>query len=160
MNIISQIDYQRLKQFEKQIGGNVKVGGYGMDNLCPIEEGHCYQIKLQENDTNRLFLLGETTFKSLTYDKNYRLSDIIDDVKNLVRVKHWIDYKLDLRISVEWSPIFVCPDTNSGPIVTIDGNHRLIAHFHQHNTIEGLLGYLFVHPNIQQWGYIPNGARK
>jgi len=160
MNIIGQIDYQCLKQFEKEIGGNVKVGGYGMDKLCQIEDGFCYQIKLQKDDINRVFLLGETTFTSLTPDKNYRLSDIIDDVKNLNRVKYWIDYKLDLRISKEWSPIFVCPDINSGPIVTIDGNHRLMAHFHEHNSIEGLFGYIFVHPNIQQWDFIPHEARK
>ena len=41
MNIISRIEYQHLRQFEEQIGGNVKVGGYKMDKLCPIEEGYC-----------------------------------------------------------------------------------------------------------------------
>ena len=130
-----------------------------MDTLCPIEEGLCYQIKLQENDTNRLFLLNEPTFTSFTRDKNYRLSDIIDDVKNSDRVKYWLDKEFDLRLSPEWSPIFVCPETNVGTIVTIDGNHRLTAHFHRHKTIEGLPGYLFVHQNIQKWCYIPNGAR-
>lgn len=159
MNIISRIEYQHLRQFEEQIGGNVKVGGYKMDEICPIEQGKCYQIRLHENETNRLFLLGEATFTSLTRDKNYRLSDIIDDVKYLDRVKYWIDYNLDLRLSQEWSPIFVCPNVINGPIVTIDGNHRLMAHFHMHKTIDGLNGYLFVHPNILQWGYIPNGAR-
>lgn len=48
MNIISQIEYQQLKQFEDLIGGNVKVGGYDMDIPCPIVEGYCYQIKLQD----------------------------------------------------------------------------------------------------------------
>jgi len=158
MNIIEQIEYDKLKQFEDQIGGNVKVGGYEMDNICPINEGHCYQIKLQENDIDQLFLLGETTFKGLTHDKNYRLSGIIDSVKKLDRVKYWIDKKLDLRSSPEWSPVFVSPNTD-GPIITIDGNHRLMAHYYQHKNIEGLQGYLFVHPNIQKWGFAPNDAR-
>ena len=159
MDIFNQIEYHQLKQFEDQIGGNVKVGGYEMDKICPIEEGHCYQIKLNERDTNHLFLLREPTFKNLTRDKNYLLSEIIDDVKKLDRVKYWLDNKLDLRLSPNWSPIFVCPDTDCGPIVTIDGNHRLMAHFHQYKTIEGLFGYLFVHPNIQKWDFIPKGAK-
>lgn len=37
MNIISQIEYHQLKQFEDQIGGNVKVGGYKMVDICPIK---------------------------------------------------------------------------------------------------------------------------
>jgi hypothetical protein len=158
MKIINQIEYNQLKQFEVQVGGNVKVGGYNMNNVCPIEEGQCYQIKLQDNDISRLFLLGEATFTKLTPAKNYRLSEIIDDVKNLPRVKYWIDKKLDLRLSPEWSPIFVSKDVK-GPIITIDGNHRLMAHFHQHQAIEGLHGYLFVHPSIPKWDFIPVGAR-
>lgn len=99
------------------------------------------KISLQEDDINRLFLLGEGTFSHLTLDQSYLISDLTDAILDLKRVKYWLNKQLDLRLSSEWSPIFVCPETDSGPIVTIDGNLRLMAHFHQHNTIEGLHGY-------------------
>jgi hypothetical protein len=155
---VNQIEYNKLREFEDKIGGNVKVGGYKMDEICPVAEGLCYQIKLEESDTGRLFLLGEATFTHLTPTKDYLLTNISDDVKEMKRVKYWIDQKLDLRESPEWSPIFVAKDIES-PIVTIDGNHRLMAHFNQHRTIEGLHGYLFIHQNIQKWGCIPKGAK-
>jgi|GEM_PF-3280621 len=159
MAIVEEINYVKLNEFENQISGNVKVGGYNMNDISPIKEGRCYKIKFEEKDINRLFLLGEVTFKDLTSEKNFKLSGLLDTVINIERVKYWIDAKLDLRISTKWSPVFVSPHID-GPFVTIDGNHRLMAHYNQHKTIERLNGYLFVHPNIQNWGFIPIEARK
>jgi hypothetical protein len=62
--MISQIEYSQLRQFEDQIGGNVKVGGYIMDEICPIEHGKCYQIRLQADDISRIFLNHQTTCKN------------------------------------------------------------------------------------------------
>lgn len=129
-----------------------------MDKLCPINEGQCYQISLQENDIDRLRLLREPTFTPLTCNQTYRLSDLLLYKANkLPRVTYWLNKKLDLRNSQEWAPVFVSPSVDSGLIVAIDGNHRLMAHFLQHQSIEGVNGYLFIHPNIQLWGFMPLG---
>lgn len=151
MNIKS-IEYQELKRFEDTIKGNVKVGGYEMDKVCPIPEGECYKIQLQEKDISRLYLLHEPTFTDLTFKRNYLLSGLnSEEAIKLDRVIYWLDRSLDLRLSPEWSPVFVSSDTENSPIITIDGNHRLMTHFHLHQKIEGLNGYLFVHPKIKVW---------
>ena len=134
------------------------IGGYGIDKICPIAEGSCYQITLQEGDGGHLFLLGESTFKNLTTSKDYLLTNIVDDVKELERVKYWLDKKLDLTKALEWAPIFVAKGIGS-PLITIDGNNRLMAHFHQYKRIDGVQGYLFTHNNILNWLFIPTGAK-
>lgn len=159
MKIINPIQYQQLRTFEERIGGNVKVGGYNMNLICPVEEGQCYQVTLEEGDLNRLFLLGEATFTNLTENRNYRLAGLTSAVEGLHRVKYWLDQNLDLTKVPEWAPVFVTWDIEKSPIITIDGNHRLMAHFKQYHTIEGLPGYLFVHHNIHKWGFVPSEAK-
>jgi hypothetical protein len=156
---ITLIDYQKLKQFEDSIGGNVKVGGYEMDKPCPVATGNCYQIELETADIDKIFLLNEKTFTNLTSNRNYKLSEIVDSVNELERVNRWVDWKLNLRDSPDWSPVFVSQSIENGSLITIDGNHRLVAHFLQHRNVDGVHAYLFVHHNINEWVFIPALAK-
>jgi len=157
MIITQTVEYQELRKFEELIGGNVKIGGYDMDKISPVSEGQCYKIHLQEPDISRLYLLREPTFTNLTFHKDYLLAGLnSDEAAKLDRVKYWLNKSLDLRLSPEWSPIFVSRNIENSPIVTIDGNHRLMAHFLQHGKIQELNGYLFVHPSIEKWGFMPS----
>lgn len=154
--IIKPIAYTELEQFEDKIAGNVRVGGYKMDRLCPIETGTCYQISLNASEIDRVRLLREVTFTELTQHQNYYLSGLLPDKAiALPRVKYWFDRELNLSQSPEWSPVFVSPNLDAGLIVAIDGNHRLMAHYIRHQSVEGVPGYLFVHPNLQTWDFMP-----
>ena len=128
-----------------------------MDKICPIVEGTSYQTNLEESDKDRVFLLNEPTFKHFTENENFRLSEIIPNVKKVDRVNYWLNEKLDLRNSPEWSPVLVSPSVSCGPY--IDGNHRLSAHWLQHKTIDGIHCYIFEHSRIMEWGFIPKEAK-
>jgi hypothetical protein len=123
MKDVTPINYETLKEFEDKIGGNVKIGGYDMDKICPVDEGVCYKITLEESDLVRIFLLGETTFTKLTKDENYKLSDLQDVAREQPRVKYWLDKQIDLAASVDWAPVFVSLDIENGALISIDGNH-------------------------------------
>lgn len=154
--IVEQIEYSILRDFENSIPNiNVRVGGYEMDSICPINEGKCYKIKLQESDLNRLFILGDPSFTNLTSNKNYRLSGLIPEVaEQEIKTRTSLDVILDLRESHKLAPVFVSRNLDSGLVVTIDGNHRLMGHFLRNKSIEGVNGFLFVHPNVEKWGFI------
>jgi hypothetical protein len=159
MKDIIQIEYEKLKKFEHKIDGNVKIGGYDMDKICPVSEGKCYKVTLEDSDLDRVYLLRDPTFTNLTKNRDYRFSDLQDVAREEARVKHLLEKNIDLSVNSDWAPVFVCPDIGNGALIAIDGNHRLMAHFLLRGSIANLMAYVYVHENILQWGFIPKAAR-
>jgi len=153
MELIKSITISEIRSFEEKINGNVRIGGYDMEQIAPIEEGKLSQIALSNEDLNRLYLLKEPTFKDFTKTGDYKLENIIPEVcREKQRVKYWIDQNIDLSINNDWAPVLISNSFESGKIVIIDGNHRATAHFIQHKSINGAFAYLFEHHNVYNWG--------
>ena len=88
------------------------------------------------------------------------LSDTNDDALTEDRVIYWLAKKLDLSESDEWSPVFITPNHDTRALVAIDGNHRLMAHYLTHRSVEGVHAYLFSHPKTAVWDWFPHYARE
>jgi hypothetical protein len=159
MKSIVEINYNELRQFEESVEANVKVGGYGMDKISPIEEGKCYRIILKAEDINRIFLLKEPTFTNFTINRNFMIADVTEKVDEVERVRYWLDRGLDLRNAPEWAPVFVSRNIENGSFTIIDANHRMTAHYRQHKIVDEVAAYVFTHSNINQWWGIPDLAK-
>ncbi len=66
---------------------------------------------------------------------------------------------VDLRRQMDLEPILVTNDAYSGPLIAIDGNHRLTAHYLRHQSVDAVNVFVAVHQNILMWGFVPLMAR-
>lgn len=153
------IDCNVVSEFESRINGSIQINHESLIAMCPISEGQCYKVVLHYTDINRVFLLYAPNLTNLTINRNYQLNETIEEAGNEPRVQYWLDRNIDLSTSDSWAPVFVSPNLDTGSLVAIDGNHRLMAHFLTHKSIQGLQAYLFVHPNITNWKWFPPHAK-
>ena len=65
-----------IQNHEQRTNANVRVGGYNMDRLCPIDEIQYFHVELTSADLSRVFLLWEPTFTPHTQNQSCRLVDI------------------------------------------------------------------------------------
>ena len=154
MKNINPIPYGVLKAFEKEINGDVQTDNHKLDECCPPNQSTCYGIVFEEADQDKIFLIHVTGFINLTSSDSFKLIDVNSSAGEVPRVKYWVDRGIDLSANANWAPVFVSAKLES-PLIAIDGNHRLMAHFLTHRSIEGIRAYLYVHSNISQWGLNP-----
>ena len=139
-----------------------------MDKHCPLREFECFNCKLEADDVERLFLLGQ--FAKHTTNLTGKTKDIEFDTLSehskarvqsfLAPVKESGFRPLDLPQSPELALVVVTSDLENAGFTTIDGNHRSIAHYLQTKSMDGVPVFICVHPNISKWGYVPRLARK
>jgi len=137
MVIISNVDIADVQRHELQTEANAKVGGYGMDKYCPVDEFKTYRVQLERQDWERMYLIGE--FARFTTGITGRVVDI--DTKMLEettksRVESFYQppanspfTPIDLRLTADLALVIVSADANSSPLILIDGNHRAIAQY-------------------------------
>lgn len=142
---------------------NIRFNNYGMPNCCPKEEIVCYKVILDENDTNRICLVGN--FRNVTNNTG-RLSDIdrlavlVQETENRgKRVNDFLHGRnegeagIDLIGNNNFAPVLVGIDLNEGPLVLIDGSHRSIAQCIRNGSMQGVPAYICMHPNMINYGF-------
>jgi hypothetical protein len=50
-------------------------------------------------------------------------------------------------------------DPEKSPLVVGDGNHRIIAQFWTHRSVEGVPIFICSHPAVANWSFCPSPAR-
>lgn len=168
MIIKSCVDITEVQQHENLTDANARVGGYGMYTYCPAEGFSFYLGHLEQQDWNRLYLLGE--FAKYTDGGTGRVIDISSKkleastwgrVASFSQPSENSNFKpIDLRSAENLALLIVTPDASSGPLVLIDGNHRAISQYLTYGIVSHVPAFLCVHLNIMQWPYVPGHARQ
>ena len=141
-------------------GANARLGGYGMDVHCPLAEFVCMHVTLSGCDVQRLFVLPD--FKASTRNYSCRLLDFNDAALDVAmeRQPAGTQNDLDLTARCHLELVLVGTDVNLSFLITVDGNHRLLARYIRHRSIEGVPAYVGVHANVYCWPFVPPLARE
>lgn len=154
-----EIRYEEIRLFESRpaIEANIQINHPWLIENCPINDVKCYKIVLDDTDMPRVYILYGYEFWNITVNNSFKLSDITEFARTLPKARKLLNMNLviDLSQSDNWSPVFICPDLNTGPLVPIDGNHRLMVHYLTHGSIQGIHAYLFVHTETTGFEWFP-----
>lgn len=162
---IREANILEIQHLENFTNASVRIGNHCMEDYAPTSEFLFYRVILEKSDTDRMFVLFETGLTKQTLGQTCRLKDIVSSSENIERVKQAInggnsfskgvDLKSDPNMELE----LVASELYNVPLTIIDGNHRAIAHYIIHGSVQGVPAYICVHKNISKWPYIPPGAR-
>lgn len=150
-----------IQTHEQRVNANVRIGGYNMDKLCPTTEFQYFHMELESSDLARVFLLWERTFVSQTQGNSCKLVDITTTAESMAMQRRPTGEVngVDLINCSGLEPVFVTDDLEYGPLVTIDGNHRLTAHYSRFRRIDNVKVFVGVHPSVLGWEFIPPLAK-
>ena len=157
MVVTEEVDIAVVQRHEGATASNARLGGYHMDRHCPTTEFRCYRVRLEQSDENRLF--GLTEFINQTRGQSCRLRDVLPGASAIQRVASFITAGINLRSRSGLELVLVTAELHGAPLVAIDGNHRAMAQFLAHGSVEGVPAFVCVHPAIGQWPYVPPLAR-
>jgi hypothetical protein len=159
MKIIdNDLDICVLRQHEKNTQSNVTLGSYHLDKHCPLEEFAIHRVRLEADDCNRLFMLGE--FAKYSKDRSGRLHDVQTlDERAEKKIASLIASSVDLRSRDNLELVIVSADAQTGSLVIIDGNHRAIAQYRIFGHTVDVPSFVCIHPNVNQWPFVPLLAR-
>lgn len=160
MRIIESVPVSVVQEHEKQVGANVRLGGYHMNLIFPPEEFETSIAVLDDNDLNRLFLLGN--FAHLTKGRTCKVKNIVlsSGTSTIEKVEGIISQGAHLGLASQPEIVMVTVDAQRGPWVITDANHRTISWFLTHASIHGVLAYVCEHSQINEWGFVPRAARE
>jgi hypothetical protein len=148
-----------IARHEQRTKASVQFGSYNMSRHAPRDEIKYFHLELSDGDLNRLFLLWESTFIPHTLNNSCRLTDVTPTAASMAMARCPPGGKIsvDLTSSTGQEPILITTDLNCGPLITIDGNHRLTAHYLRHRRVDGVKVFLGVHLD---WNFIPPLAKE
>lgn len=153
---------EEIRSHEELTKANVRFGSYDMDQLSPPGDFQFFHCQLCDVDLERLFLLWEQTFIPHTRNNSCKLADMLPTVASmtLARRPSSVQKPPNLAKDVGMEPVLVTTDILHGPLITIDGNHRLADHYAHHHHIEGIKVFVGVHWRILDWMFIPPLAKR
>lgn len=120
----------------------------------------CYRGLLSDGDLPGLVMWFEN--EKHTAGGSCLLADLEESRRHAPRVASFIEGNpnkkfgpADLRSMADRELVLLSFDTNANFYYAIDGNNRLQAHYLSHRSIESVPAFLCVHPEVQNWAYIP-----
>lgn len=161
MNIVSSITIDEMRGHEVATNANVRLGGYAMDELFPVDEILMYRVTFETGDLARLFVLWDLS--RATLERSCQLADTLPAeglVLAMERIPDNSVNEINLAISTGREPVLVTNNLHSGALTVIDGNHRILAHFIRHQSINGVSALVAQHANMHTWPYVPRSARE
>lgn len=131
-----------------------------MDEHCPLAQMVCLHVTLCECDLERMFVLPD--FGGHTRNHSCQLVDINDSALDVAMERRPAGAQniLDLTTRDQLELVLVGTDLNQRPLIVVDGNHRLLAHYIRHRSIDRVPAYVGIHPNIYNWSFVPSLARR
>ena len=153
MEILRIAGVNEVKAHEAATHANVRLGGYNMDQCCPLSEFKAFSVRLEASDLDRLLLLN-CGFAGDTKGQTCKLRDVLPGVVAHERVRNVID-KACFPVSTDQAILIVSADEKCGPLTIYDGNHRAMAQYLMRRTVNDVLAYVCVHRRISEWGFVP-----
>ena len=159
MILVGELDMSEVQRHEQATASDVRLGGYHMDCHCPTNEFRCFRVKLERREEDRIFLLGIPEFIDSTRGQSCRLRDVVQGASTIERVASFITAGVDLRVRPGSELVLVTAEFQSAALVAIDGNHRAMAHYLAHGSVDGVPAFVCVHSAISRWHFVPPIAR-
>ena len=156
MNHTIPITLEDVRALEERTNSNVRLGRYDMGEFSPTKEFDCYKTVLDQSDLDRLFLLSD--FHMMTRTASCKLADVQSGQipeTSMSRISRDIDLTTLAGCEIE----IVSPSMDDGPLVIVDGNHRVVGHFLNRGTIQDVPAFVCIHRNILVWPHVPSTAR-
>ena len=150
-----------VQAHERATKANACLGGYGMVTHCPLADIVCMHITLTQSDLSRLFVLQD--FAKCTRDQSCQLIDVVPASAILAAMEHQPKNavnELDLTVAKGMELVLCGTSVDDGPLIAIDGNHRLLAHYIRSGSIEGVPAYIGIHPKMYDWPMVPPRAKQ
>ena len=162
MKIIRPIDIDLIRDRDIKNCASVQLGNHCMEDYVATTDFKCFEVRLEEYDINRLFIIYEKNLAPLTSGSSCRLIDIIPEkAKEVERVKSFLNDSFNLLEKTEFEPILVGWDIQESPLIIIDGNHRVISHYIKNNNITDLIVFVCINnQDLKSWMFVPPDARK
>lgn len=166
MRELRQISYNELQSFESTQNANLTTSHNSIADRCPSNEARCYKVVLEKVDIYRIFLIQGSNFADFTENSSLKLMDLkktvisqtfhtINEIESQQTISYLLDKNIDLSKNAEFAPVFISTNLDTGSLIAIDGNHRLMAHFLAHEDIQDVHAYLFVHSGTIMSGWFP-----
>lgn len=153
MQIISEISVDQVVSQLKQNGTSVGLPEFA-------GEYRCYRGILSDGDLPGLVMWFEN--EKHTEAGSCLLPDLHESRREAPRVASFIHGNpqkgfapADLRTLPGREPVLLGFRSDVPFFYAIDGNNRLQAHYLTHRSVEGVPVFLCVHPEVQNWAYIP-----
>jgi hypothetical protein len=154
MQNLKTVELSVVQERERSTNANIRVGGYG---LPPAEQFRNHWALLNDSDLDRLFLIPE--FGKHTAGNSCLLKDITESALSDPRVRQFLTTPINLQIAPNLDLLTFTVHPEKSPLVVGDGNHRVIAHFWTHWSVEGVPILICSHPEVAKWGFCPTPAR-
>ncbi|WP_259016710.1 hypothetical protein [Emticicia fluvialis] len=159
MKEITKVSLSIIQEHEVSCNSSITLNNHNLPDFCPINEVKCYRVLLEEDDINRIYLLWEAGFNNLTKNNSFKLADLTVDAQELVRVKSFLDNRIDLRTYANLEVILFGQNLEESSLTATDGNHRLMSQFLSYKSIAEVPAYIYTHEKINNWNFIPPVAR-
>jgi hypothetical protein len=138
---------------------------YGLKDF-PKNEFKCFKVILEKSDIDRLYLIGN--FANITKD-SLKVSDLVskeevlcdthenrgERVKKIMEGGAQYNKGLDLLTDKDFELVLVGQNLIDGPLVLMDGSHRIIAHYLNRGDVDRVHAYVCIHSNVKKWGMHP-----
>lgn len=160
MQIVNEIEISAIQTHLCNLGTGVLLD---KNDLPSLNDGRWYGYKviLDSEDIDRIILWWEN--KKYTKNETCRVVDLLPPARTLKRVQSFVVGRnagglpsIDLRSAAGMELCMVADSVNGDFLYVIDGNHRLIAHWFQGRSLDGVPAYVAVHEGLKSWAYIPD----
>ncbi|QEL20420.1 hypothetical protein [Limnoglobus roseus] len=164
MHAIVDSNLVSLRAHERTRGANMTLGGYHMSEVIPTEEFVIRRGLLDQADGDHLYLISQ--FLPFTLGRTGLARDVLRDPApggiDLAKAAGITVAGIDLRTSPGYEPVIVTASVARGPLLVIDGHHRLTAHILAGRPLDGVVVYVCEHHRLMDWqryGYVPPTMR-
>ncbi len=125
---------------------SVQLNNHDIPEYCPSDEVECYQVTLEKRDLVRIFILYQSGFLYLTNNNTFKVSDlIVTTARKIDRVQSFLnDETFDLRSRPDHTIILFGKNLDTSLLTAMDGNHRLKAHYIEHENIDGIPAFNYL----------------
>jgi hypothetical protein len=160
---ISPITLEEFGTLLKKKGN--AVPWYPPEIAQPVSGFLCYLASLEASDEDRVFFWWQHQVH--TVGQTGKWTDVLPNAaENSDRIRDFLEGNLakgyvpvDLRTADGFEPMFITHDFDLGPLLAIDGNHRLEAQRISGEGLAGAMCYVCCHPAILGHRYMTGSAR-
>jgi hypothetical protein len=159
LQVVNEVEISAIQNHLHNLGTGVLLE---KNNLPSLDDGqwHGYKVILDCKDIDRIILWWEN--EKYTQHRTCRVTDLLPFAKTLERVQSFIvgcDARgfppIDLKSGAGMELCMIADSISGDFLYVIDGNHRLIAHWFQGRSLDGVPSYVAAHEGLKSWAYIP-----
>jgi len=160
LRILNEVEITAIQKHLRNLNTGVLLDN---NDLPSLHDGRWdgYNVILDSEDLDRIILWWEN--KKYTKNETCKVVDLLPCAKTLERVRSFAEGRnangllpINLKSAARMELCMVADSINGDFLYVIGGNHRLIAHWFQERSLDGVPAYVAVHKGLKGWAYIPD----